>query len=684
MTNGLDFDKTTVDPLAKQAGEVENAGSARREKDDIIEQLEVLKRNYRDARQERENKWLEAWGQYFSTPEAQQYLRARALHSVGDVNVDWRHRVPDGKAFEMVESVTSFLMGSFFPNESWFDIKPQQALGLEPEDYRKYLRLLKKFTQKKLSQSDFQDSWEQFTRQAVAIGTSALAMPWRYEQKQVPKNVRVQQPDGSYKVETKSVDKTTKNRFEFEVISMFDFFIDPKAEKGNDANILRRYERTRGDLIRDVQQGHFPMTNVKAIQDMPADQLADDVSESKQHEMEEFHGMEAEVQEHNPEDVIEVWEFWGNFTLNGVEHRDVVITVAGNEVLEFQSNPFWGGKPFVTMTFLPVLNSPYGLGVLDPVLGDLHAKMLSRNQRLDIVEGSINPMFEAVNDGTIDFANLTAEPGKVIPVAEQGSIRQINTVADVGTSVQEEQLMEQSIEQATGTGAFIGSGATRNAERVTAQEIEATRAAGGNRLNGVHRHMEREGLLVFLQKALWSLQQFITEDEVVPVPREDDPDTVEFTEIGVEELNQDLEIKPLGADFIADREFELRQRTDFLNLTAQVPQLAEQLNWEEIGKDLARRFLQEDWEKYIKKQDEPNQAVQELAPGQGGQQAEAQLQGGEEQPQQGSSLAALQQGAGDFGGEPAEQALESSLRTGTAEQALGELSETLQGETRQE
>ena len=669
-----DFLKTTTDPEAKRAGQ------ARREADDIVNQINVFKRTYQDARQERENKWLEAWGQYFSTPEAEAYLRSRALHTVGDVQTDWRHRVPDGKAFEMVESVTSFMMGAFFPNENWFEVNPQASLGMDAENYRKYLRLIKKFTNRKLEQGNFQDYWEAMTRQAVTIGTSAIALPWRYEKEQRPMNVRVQQQDGSYKVETKNVDKTKYNGFDFEVVSMFDFFIDPRANGANDGNILRRYERTRAELIREVEAGKFPWTSVKAIQDMPAKEWADEESETHANELEHFEGMEEHL--HNPEDVLEVWEFWGDFTYNGVEYKDVVVTVAGDEVLEFQSNPFWGGKPFITMTFLPVLNSPYGLGVLDPVLGDLHAKKLARNQRLDIVEASINPMFEAVNDGTIDFSNLTAEPGKVIPVAEPGSIRQINTIADVGTSVQEEQLMEQSIEQATGTGAFIGSGATRNAERVTAQEIEATRSAGGNRLNGVHRHMEREGLLPFMRKAFTTIQQFMTEDEVVPVPREDDPETIEFTEIGVDELNQDLELKPRGADFIADKEFEIRQRTDFLNLASQIQPLMEKMNWGEIGKDLARRFLQDDWEKYVKTgEDQPEEPVQQLM-NQGGGQA-PQLQNGEQpaaaSPPQ-SEVEQLRDGAEAMGGEPAAQAVEKQLRTGTAEQSLQQLAQTLEAD----
>ena len=643
----------------------------RSKKEDIIAQLHTHRRNYEDFRYEREQKWLEAWGQYFSTPEAQHFLRSRAFHTVGDVNVDWRHRIPTGKAFEMVESVTSFMMGAFFPNNNWFDVEPQEPLGLDPEQYRKYLRTVRRFTDRKLEQGNFQDYWENFTRQAVTIGTSALALPWRYEKETKPQNVRVQQPDGTYKVEKQQVDRTKKNGFDFEVISMFDLYLDPRSQQANEGNVLRRYERTRSEVKRQVELGAFPETTVKAIEDLQAKNSPTGLPEANKQEQLNFEGFQEQA--HNPEDVLELYEYWGDIEIEGESHRNVVITICGDELLQFEKNPFWSGKPFIIGTFISSVASPYGLGVLDSVLGDLHAKMLTRNQRLDIVEMTLNPMFEAVNDGTIDFTNLYSEAGKVIPVAEQGNIRQLNTIADVGTSVQEEQLMEQSIEKTTGTGAFIGSGATRNAERVTAQEIEATRSAGGNRLNGVHRHMERTALLPALEKAFGTIQQFMTEDELVPVPMLEDPESVEFVEVGIDELNQELLLKPIGADFLADKEFELRQRLDFISTAGNIEPMSKQLNWSEITKDLARRFLRDDWEKYIKDPEEAEGAAQELTQGQQ-QQPTPEEQAAQAQLSQEQQLS---QGAQEFGGEPAQLALQKQQQTGQTQETLGQLSEAL-------
>jgi len=219
-----------------------------------------------------------------------------------------------------------------------------------------------------------------------------------------------------------------------------------------------------------------------------------------------------------------------------------------------------------------------------------------------------------------------------------------------------------------------------HAERVTAQEIEATRAAGGNRLNGIHRHIERTALFLILKKCFRSIQQFVTEDETMPLAREEDPDTIEFINVGPEELNKNLHLKPRGADYIADEEFELKQRIDFINTAAQVQPMAEQLNWSEIAKDLARRFLRDDWEKYINPQQPQQGAAQQLTgneaqqPPEGAQQPQQQP----EEPQ--SEVDAIRQAARSFAGPPGEQALEATMRSGQGQETLEQLGNAMKSD----
>ena len=77
---------------------------------------------FSNARTELEETWLEAWSLYLNTTQSIDYIRSKVLSTVGDVNDDWRHKINTGKAFEVVETIHSYLMAAFFPNEDWFEV----------------------------------------------------------------------------------------------------------------------------------------------------------------------------------------------------------------------------------------------------------------------------------------------------------------------------------------------------------------------------------------------------------------------------------------------------------------------------------------------------------------------------------------------------------------------------------
>jgi len=64
--------------------------------------LQSIRLDYSNKRQQMTQRMLECWAVYLGTPESQDYLRANAIHkTVGDVQKDWRHRVNNGKGYEI-------------------------------------------------------------------------------------------------------------------------------------------------------------------------------------------------------------------------------------------------------------------------------------------------------------------------------------------------------------------------------------------------------------------------------------------------------------------------------------------------------------------------------------------------------------------------------------------------------
>jgi len=622
---------------------------------------------YRHARREKEDVWMECWAVYNGSPQALDYARRLATRTVGDANTSWRHKVSTGKAFENIETINSYLQSAFFPNRDWFDITPLYSGSSEVTD------VIKKFLKTKLKQSNFRSHWDMFTRQLLITGTSVLALPWRKEVVPHKCRVKVEYPltdeggTSSYKqkpmrpkFKVKTVQKQIYSGTEFETLSMFDCFFDPdEVCDVNRANFVRRMVKTKGEVVRLINTGFYPHLTVEDVVRAKNTGTSGE-SDNRKNTLANFNGMQWQ-----PSDLVEIVEFWGNATTSCGYYEDVVITCMGNKVGKFENNPYWGGKPFVVGTYIAVPHQTYGVGAIEPVLGMLHELSIVTNQRLDNLELSIDSMWTFVDDGVLNPEDLYTAPGKLIEVADHSSLRPVVHNQQFTVTYQESGLLEQTIDKVTGTGAFIGVGQGRGGERVTAQEVQATRDAGGNRLGGVHSHIESTALHLTLKKVYRMCQQFVTEDEVIRIPGFE-PGEYLYVEVGVEELHHDFDIEPVGAGHIADKEYELQKRLDFVGLVSQNPEMAQMMQWSEIMKDLAKRFGFDDIERFIKPPAEPKQNDPMM---------------GGEPPMEGEpspdDLQQLMQAMGESGGKPAQDMAQAQLATDGGEAAIADKLETL-------
>jgi len=402
---------------------------------------------------------------------------------------------------------------------------------IQDPDWQELLKVIQKFIQIKLDDAYFQEWWDMNIRQCLVTGTSVVSMPWRYEATQTTKNVQITTIKGKKKVVPKKVQKVVKNGLDISVIDMFDFFIDPFAPDTRDATCIRRFTKTKGELIRLVEEGVYNQTDARTIQSIQNAKKSPTQSSSNKAEVVAFTGTSDGFE---PDDMIEVLEFWGDICVNGLEYTDVCATIVDDTLIDFKTNPFWGGKPYVITTFVRTHDSPYGIGLLSPVLGHLHQLFVTLNHRLDISELVINPMWKVLQDGTLDLDSLFSAPGKIIPVSDPNNLE---------TALRE-----------------------------------------------------------LLEKSYSFIQQFVVEDEVVRVTG-----TVpgalggsfDFIKVGQDELQHDVDIIPVGSDWVIDKEREITERLDFITLTSQHPIMSQMINWEEVVKDLSRRMVKQDWDKFI-------------------------------------------------------------------------------------
>jgi hypothetical protein len=568
----------------------------------ISHKIHSLVTSWSDDRQQLEQEWVDCWAEYFSNSRSASHLRDAAIRTTtSDVATDWRHKVPTGKAFEIVETVNSYLQSAFFPNQQWFDMYPKQHM--DTVEWEDVLTIVRNYSLAKLKESNFQDWWDVFCRQMLVVGTSVLALPWRYDAITTYKNTTVKKK-GKSEVVPKEVLKVLKNGFDFSVIDMFDFFIDPNSSKPREGNVIRRIKKRRGEVVRLMESGVYPLAEMTMIENAEAYNVASNNSSHVKDKVKWISGIDTTYNNHS-EDMICLYEFWGDLQIGDVEFVDICATIIGDNLISIMPNPYWGGfKPFVIGSFLNTHDSPYGMSLLQPVLGQLHKLFEIQNHRLDVDELTINPMLLVVNDGSIDFQNLYVAPGRVLQVEDtETDVRPLQLPNTTQVAVQDEGLLENRVDKVTGVGAYVGVNSGRQAERVTAEEVSAQRDAGGNRLGRYHKHIEETALYDFLTKMYAYLQQFVLTDEIVRIKKQVDKsfkEQYDYFYVGQEELQYDLDVLPIGSDYIVDKEFELRQRIDFYTFVAGNPQLSQFINWQEAVKDLSRRFLKQDWEKFLK------------------------------------------------------------------------------------
>jgi len=558
---------------------------------------------FAQARQSKEETWLECWAAYMPTPEAEEHMRKRVLKSVGDTHMNWRHKINVGKAFENVETINGYLQSAFFPNRDWMDVQPRMP------GYVDTAELVKKYMLNKLDSLKFKTYWDMFTRQLLITGWSVMALPWRHETRKWKKRIKKTLPkvgaiteEEAYQFEVIEEEKVVHSAPDFEVLDVFDCYLDPDALDANSSAFIRKIARTKAEVLTDLRTGYYQKGNINELEVIKHGALdANHSNDASRHKntLKSFQGVQ--VAPYRMNDRIELVEYWGDVVIDGYTYKDVVVTILGDRVLRFVTNPYWCGKPFVVGTYIPIVRSPYALGAIEPSLGMLHELNLITNQRLDNLEISADSMYTLRADGTLQPEDVWTEPGKVFPVSEHDDLRPVDHSQPFTITYEEATVLEQRIDKNTGTGAFIGAGPGRSGDRVTKAEVQAVRDAGGNRLSSLHKHIEQTSLLLVLEKVLRLAQEYTTEDEVIRTVGKE-PGTFEYYEVGPEELNMDFFMSPVGADHVADRDDALNKRMSFLELIAKFPeQFSPHIDFYQLLLQIVRYYGFDDYESFVQK-----------------------------------------------------------------------------------
>jgi hypothetical protein len=573
----------------------------------LLRRLNELRNTYQQVREPLERLWDDYYLSYLTTPGASHRVSSGiAKRHIGDVNTQWRHKLKSPKAFETVETIVSWLMGAFFPNEFWFDLKP--CIPMYDPSYQQQLDVIKFYLSKNLNRAHLKRKFRLFLRELSIAGTAALAFPLVGES------------------------------LKLDVMPCYNFWLDPDSQDPNSANMIRLYNVSKVQLRKYIKDEYF---NVAEDKDFPEDgRVATNVAYDTiiQQNLKALSGTTGRTPE--SKNYHDVYEYWGNLICDEGMLINVRATFTKDILLGIEANPF-ERRPFIIGSYIPLSHSPYGVGALQPIASQLYFKDVLTSRHADNVAVGSDTMLEVVEGQVLDMDKVVVKPGQRIPVTKPGSVVPV-TLPVSNLSIQEMGIIDQTIDKATGTGPYIGVNAGRSGERVTAAEIDAQRQAGGNRLTDVYSDIEVSVLLPLLEGYYYYLRKF--GDTINSVVRSNDDN---YFIVDRSTFNIDLEFSVLGANNVADKEYRTRQLVDFLNLVSSNEQLAQRVNWDTASKALARLFVP----------DMADELVQEAPP-----------PAAPEMPQGDPLMNELQNAAAFSGGQPAQQALAAAEQTGQLDQ----------------
>jgi hypothetical protein len=306
-----------------------------------------------------------------------------------------------------------------------------------------------------------------------------------------------------------------------------DVFIDPtcQGDMDNAQFVIYRYET---DISTLKQDGKYK--NLDKIQ------VQSDGSESD----EDFENTDESdfVFEDNPRKKLIVYEYWGNYDVNGDGVAEPIVCAWVNDtVIRLQGNPYPDKKPpFIVVPFNKV---PFEL------YGEANAELISDNQKVKtaVIRGIINNMAQSNNGqkgirkGALDannrikfFAGKNFEFNNSVNDFWDGSYNQIP-----GSAFEMLNKMDNDIESITGVKGFNG-GISGNSIGSTATSARGAMDAINVRRMNIVRNISENLVKPLIRKWMSYNAEFLSDEEVVRITND------QFVQIKKDDLDGRIDI----------------------------------------------------------------------------------------------------------------------------------------------
>jgi len=523
----------------------------------IIDDLMYMYNEWDSARRVRETTWNEIYRLYFTNPE-QKKTQTRSNITVPII-------------YQIIEAGIPKIANVLFTyGQEFFDVKP---IGLDQDSTSDKALNIKQLLVTQLSKANFFPKFLDFIKQMMLYGTSYLKVYWKVKRDWVWERVPVRTPITVLGIplgekidwqESKSY-KVTERRPEVEVLDIIDVFPDPDAQCEDDSKGIFIRSWINIDDLKELGQGRYPVYGNCSD---PNIQSSEDSYATSRAERNASRGLTSGNTGKKKQ--VMLLEFFGRYDVDGDGIKEEAHIVIANKqvVIKAQGNPFHHQKrPIIRGVFSPIPKEWYGLGIVEPVISEVHELNTLRRQRIDNVNLVINRMWQVNTLADIELDTLISAPNNIILTDQMDAVKALETPDVTSSAYNEATVVQSDIERATVPPSAQGSptsgqlGRTaRGAQMIIGQALEKF----GTCTKLLEEMALKRLLTMFYQLDL----QFIDDDEILKDP-------VLYGEIAnlrltPEDIRENVEFEMLGISDMVNSEGKINQIVSFMGVFGKV------------------------------------------------------------------------------------------------------------------
>lgn len=363
-------------------------------------------------------------------------------------------------AFQTIEAAVPKIVNTIFSSQiEFFDVIPTNP---EDEEFASVIKLLLSY---QLMQADFFVKFVDFVKQLLMYGTSYFKVYWKVKRQWVWERKPIREENFSimgFKLgsritgweETKSY-KVIEKRPEVDVMDILDVFPDPEArnEKEGSGIFLRSWININD--LKQMGKGQFPVyANVES------EELKPDKSSFSTSRNQRLSARGASDPSIADPDQIEIIEYWGQCDLDDDGIKEEVYLVFANRkvLLKAEPNPFHHQKrPIVRSVLFPVPMEWYGIGLIEPVISNIHELWTLRRQRIDNINMIINRMWKVNSIADVDLDTLVSVPNGIVITDDMNAVEPLETPNVTADAYNEAGIVQADIENATAPRSMQGT-----------------------------------------------------------------------------------------------------------------------------------------------------------------------------------------------------------------------------------